>query len=53
MGDETLPDFYLESLEPVEVLRELADDLYQGCPMDRTSCMYDDDWARKYIHCGR
>ena len=52
LGEEALPDFYLECLEPVAVLRELADDMLQGCPMDRSSCMYDDDWARKYIHVG-
>ena len=51
-GDGALPDFYLESLEPVDTLRELAYDMFQGCPMDQTSRLYDDDWDRKYIHFG-
>ena len=52
LGEEALPDFYLDCLEPTEVLRELADDLAQGCPMDLGSAMFDDDWDRKYIHGG-
>ncbi len=51
-GERILPDFYLECLEPQQILRELADDMFQGCPMDRTSRLYDDDWDRKYIHYG-
>ena len=34
MGVEALPEFYLECLEPAMILMELADDLYQGCPME-------------------
>lgn len=52
LGEKVIPDFYLEPLEPVGVLRELADDMFQGCPMDRTSRLFDDDWDRKYIHGG-
>lgn len=52
LGESGLPEFYLESLEPAALLRGLATDLFQGCPMDRASRMYDDDWARKYIHYG-
>ena len=52
MGRETLPDFYLECLEPAEILLELADDLYQGCPMEQGEIFYDSDWDRKYIHGG-
>lgn len=49
LGEETLPDFYLECLEPVQILRQLADDLAQGCPMDRFSNLFDDDWDQKYV----
>lgn len=52
LGQDALPDFYLECLEPAPVLAELADDLAQGCPMDRASAMFDDDWDRKYVHGG-
>ena len=52
LGDETLPEFYLESLEPTQHLLELADDLVQGCPMVAGSNLFDDDWDRKYLHAG-
>ena len=53
LGAEAIPEFYLEPLEPVEILRELADDMLQGCPMERGNGLFDDDWDRKYIHGGR
>lgn len=49
LGEEALPEFYLECLEPTDALRTLADDLAQGCPMERQSRLFDDDWDRKYI----
>lgn len=49
LGQEALPEFYIECLEPVEVLEELADDLIKGCPMERLSNLFDDDWDQKYI----
>lgn len=52
MGEEALPEFYLESLESAELLLQIADDLAQGCPMDRLSRLFDDDWDRKYLHAG-
>jgi len=53
LGEEELPDFYLEGLEVLPVIRALADDLYQGCPMGQRSGIYDCDWDRKYLHGGR
>ena len=50
LGEEALPDFYLEGLEIATVLRELAGDLYSGCPMTRGNKLYDADWDRKYLH---
>ena len=52
LGQEALPEFYLECLEPAEILMELADDLHQGCPMEQGDLFYDTDWDRKYIHGG-
>ena len=49
LGEEALPEFYLECLEPTPLLRELADDLEQGCPMDRVGALFDGDWDRKYL----
>ncbi len=50
MGDQALPDFYLECLEPTEMLRELADDLAQGCPMVKGNRLFDGDWENKYLN---
>ena len=52
LGQDALPEFYLECLEPAAVLAELADDMAQGCPMDFGSALFDDDWDRKYVHGG-
>lgn len=46
MGAEALPDFYLESLESVSVLEELAADMALCSP---TSGLFDDDWDHKYV----
>ena len=52
LGESALPEFYLESLESAEVLRQLADDLLVGCPMDPVSNLFDDEWDRKYLRSG-
>lgn len=52
MGEEALPDFYLDGLEITGVLREMADDLTQGCPMVRNQRLYDADWEQKYLNGG-
>jgi ADP-ribosylglycohydrolase len=49
LGESALPEFYMECLEPADVLRELADDLVQGCPMVQKSKMFDDTWDQKYV----
>ena len=53
LGEEALPDFYIECLEPAEVLRELADDLHTGCPMERGNRLFDLDWDYKYLNGGQ
>ena len=53
LGEEALPDFYVECLEPAETLRELADDLYTGCPMEMGNKLFDLDWDYKYLHGGQ
>ena len=52
LGEEALPEFYIECLEPAEVLRELADDLHSGCPMEAGNKLFDLDWDYKYLHGG-
>lgn len=49
LGDDALPDFYLECLEPAAVLRELADDLSKGCPAGGKKALFDDTWDQKYV----
>ncbi len=51
--EAALPEFYLECLEPADTLRELADDLWCGCPMERGNRLFDADWDRKYVHGGK
>lgn len=53
MGETALPEFYIESLECAETLRELASDLYQGYPMIVGGRIFDGDWDRKYLHGGK
>lgn len=45
LGQEALPDFYLESLEPIDVLQELAQDLAVGSP---AKGLFDHSWDQKY-----
>ena len=52
MGSQALPDFYLDCLEPAQLLTELADDLTQAGQIGRFSQIFDDDWDRKYLHGG-
>lgn len=51
--EEALPTFYVECLEPAEILMELADDMYHGCPMELGNRLFDADWDFKYVHGGR
>ncbi len=53
LGEEALPDFYIECLEPAEVLQELADDMYTGCPMEKGNRLFDLDWDYKYLNGGQ
>ena len=53
MGEDALPEFYLECLECREVLEELADDLFHGCPVEKGDVFFDDEWDSKYCHGSR
>ncbi len=53
LGETAQPEFYIECLEPAEVLRELADDMQTGCPMEMGNKLFDLDWDYKYLHGGR
>ena len=47
-GEETIPERWLEELECAAVLRELAGDLFGGCPMMLGSRIFDIEWDEKY-----
>ena len=49
LGDEALPEFYLESLEAAKPLMELADDMAAGFSEMVNRSMFDMDWDRKYL----
>lgn len=50
MGEQVLPEFYMDGLDLADILRELAADLLQGCPMIRGNRLFDGDWESKYLH---
>lgn len=52
LGEDALPEFYLESLESVALLRQIADDLAQVSIQNRMNRLFDDDWDRKYLNTG-
>lgn len=51
VGTEGIPEFYLDPLELREILEEMADDLFQGCPMCKGNRLFDDRWNDKYVQC--
>ena len=53
LGDEALPEFYLESLEAAPFITELADDLAAGFSDMVGLSLFDVDWERKYVYAGK
>lgn len=53
LGEEALPEFYLESLEPTATLIELADDLSMDFSAMVGKSLFDMDWDRKYLSAGQ
>lgn len=49
-GEEAIPAGWLEELECADVLRELGEDLFRGCPMMIGSKVFDIEWDEKYHH---
>ena len=46
LGQDALPEFYLESLECTRILEILAEDMVCGTP---ALGVFDDDWDQKYV----
>ncbi len=52
MGGDSVPEFYLESLDVRGALEQLAGDLYQGS-LKRGGAIFDDVWDKRYGRAGR
>ena len=50
LGQQALPEFYLECLEAEKVLPELATDLHNCNEKPGAKRLYDMEWDRKYTH---
>ncbi len=50
LGIDAIPEYYLEDLELNLEIREIANDLFTGCPED---VEYNESWKKKYIECDR
>lgn len=48
-GEEALPQPWREELECGTLLRELAEDMFRGCPMMKDSRVFDIEWEAKYV----
>ena len=46
LGNDALPEFYLESLEAAPFLEELAGDIVMG---RQSMLIFDDHWDEKYV----
>lgn len=47
-GEKVIPEPLREELECADVLRELGEDLFRGCPMMLGSRVFDIEWDEKY-----
>lgn len=50
MGEDSLPEFYLECLESAKALRTLATDLWHCYLRPGTKRLFDTEWDQKYTH---
>lgn len=51
-GEDAIPTFYLDGLEPADTLMELAEDLSNGFSQMVGKSLFDMDWDRKYLQAG-
>lgn len=51
LGLKKIPEKYLQNLELKDIILELADDLYEQCPMQDVSDNFDEVWYSKYCKC--
>lgn len=51
LGLQAIPAKYTANLELLDVMTELADDLYHDCQINEYTCSPDGIWEKKYIFC--
>lgn len=53
LGYDKIPSYYIEKLELKDIILEIAEDLFTGCPIDEYSDNKDEYWESKYIYLNR
>lgn len=53
LGEESIPDYYLNGLELKDLIIEIADDLATPIPISEYSDNKDEYWMSKYVYCHR
>lgn len=51
LGEEAIPNYYLDNLELKDVIVEIADDLATPVPVSEYSNNNDEYWLSKYLYC--
>lgn len=50
--EKEIPDKYKHNLELKDILYELCDDIYNGCPYDNSDELRIKKWKEKYVNIG-
>lgn len=50
LGFDKIPNHFIDNLELSDVIQEIAEDLYIGCPINEYSVNEDEYWVSKYIN---
>lgn len=53
LGYDKIPDYYIENLELKDIILEIAEDLFIGCPINEYSNDKDEYWQSKYLYLNR
>lgn len=53
LGEQSIPEYYLENLELKDMIVELSDDLSIPVPVSEFSNTNDEYWLNKYLYCKR
>ena len=53
LGEEAIPNYYLDNLELRNVIEEIANDLATPIPVSEYSANNDEYWLSKYLDCSK